>query len=130
MATVRARRCEMKLDRRSMLKGALAGSAAAVAAAVPTPALARVPRAADPEDVGLLYDATKCIGCKTCVVACREANKTSADTSHFGGGLYDAPDGLNENTKNVIALYRNADGSEYSYVKKQCMHCVDPACVG
>ena len=29
-----------------------------------------------PDAVGMLYDSTRCIGCKACVVACREANGT------------------------------------------------------
>ena len=115
----------MATDRRSFFKGLAVASLAAVPA---TTAVARERKKAPDDAVGLLYDATKCIGCKTCVVACREANKTPADTTYYGGGLYDAPDGLNERTKNVIALYK--DGEEFSYVKKQCMHCVDPACVG
>jgi len=115
----------MATDRRGFFKGLAVASVAAVPA---VKALARERRKASTDAVGLLYDATKCIGCKACVVACREANKTSPDTTYYGDGLYDAPDGLNERTKNVIQLYR--EGNEESYVKKQCMHCIDPACVG
>jgi Fe-S-cluster-containing dehydrogenase component len=111
----------MNIDRRSLFKGI-----AATAAVSATPAIARERRKPAPDAVGLLYDATKCIGCKTCVVACREEAGLPADTRY--SKLYDAPDGLNEYTKNVIQLYK--DNGEYSYVKKQCMHCVDPACVG
>jgi len=111
----------MKTDRRSLLKGIAA--AAAVSA---TPALARERKTARPDAVGLLYDATKCIGCKTCVVACKEEAGLPADNRT--NKLYDVPDGLNEYTKNVIQLYKG--NNEYSYVKKQCMHCIDPACVG
>jgi Fe-S-cluster-containing dehydrogenase component len=118
----------MATDRRSFFKGLAMATVAA--APVATTAVARERKRVPADAVGLLYDATKCIGCKTCVVACREAAGLPADTKHYGEGLYDAPEGLNERTKNVIALYRNSDGSEYSYVKKQCMHCVDPACVG
>ena len=39
------------------------------------------------------------------------------------------PADLNSFTKNIIKLYKPADGKTYSYVKQQCMHCVDPACV-
>jgi Fe-S-cluster-containing dehydrogenase component len=61
-------------------------------------------------------------------VACKEANDLPADIDGYGKGLYDAPESLNEYTKNVIQLYKESD--EQSFVKKQCMHCVDPACVG
>jgi len=114
----------MRTDRRSLLKG-IAATAAAVSAA-PVTALARERKTARKDAVGLLYDATKCIGCKTCVVACKEEAGLPADTRL--NRLYDSPDGLNEYTKNVIQLYKG--DNEYSYVKKQCMHCIDPACVG
>lgn len=115
----------MKLDRRSMLKGALAGGAAAVAgAALPAPAHARTRREPDPEDVGLLYDATLCIGCKACVVACREANEMPTESS---SGLWDDPLDLSGSTRNIIRVYNEGDTS--SFFKAQCMHCTDPACV-
>jgi formate dehydrogenase beta subunit len=115
----------MSTDRRAFFKNI---AAAATLTAIPATALARTKKAAPSDAVGLLYDTTKCIGCKACVVACKEANKMSADVDGYGEGLYDAPEGLNEYTKNVIQLYKGGD--EQSFVKKQCMHCVDPACVG
>jgi Fe-S-cluster-containing dehydrogenase component len=35
---------------------------------------------------------------------------------------------LNDVTRNVIKLYKPDDGSAFSFVKRQCMHCLDPAC--
>jgi Fe-S-cluster-containing dehydrogenase component len=81
-----------------------------------------VPNAA----VGLLYDATICIGCKACVSACAEANNTPPDTR--GDALHQAPSDLNDVTRNIIKLYKPEDGSAFSFVKRQCMHCLDPAC--
>ena len=114
----------MEANRRSFLKGC---AAAAAATAVPVTALARERKKASPDAIGLLYDATKCIGCKSCSVACKEANDLPADGTEFGDGLYDAPTSLNERTKSVIQLVR--DEGQSAYVKKQCMHCVDPGCV-
>jgi Fe-S-cluster-containing dehydrogenase component len=115
----------MTLDRRSLLTGAAATAAAAVTAAT-VPAEAAV-KTAPPDAVGLMYDTTLCIGCKTCVVACREANNKKPDTSN-SNGLWDAPLDLNGQTKNVIKLYKDPESPERSYFKAQCMHCVDPAC--
>lgn len=115
----------MSTDRRAFFKNI---AAAATLTALPAAALASEKKAAPPDAVGMLYDTTLCIGCKACVVACKEANKMQADTDGFGQGLYDSPDSLNQYTKNIIQLYK--DGDDESYVKKQCMHCVDPACVG
>jgi Fe-S-cluster-containing dehydrogenase component len=112
------------INRRAALKGMVV--AGATLAGV-TPARAAVRREPSPDAVGLLYDATLCIGCKACVSACAKANNLPPDTG-WSGGLYQAPVDLNASTKNVIQLYRS-DG-EQSYMKRQCMHCVDPACVG
>jgi formate dehydrogenase beta subunit len=79
-------------------------------------------------ELGLLYDTTRCIGCKACVTACSEANGLVPDPGE-SQGLYQAPDSLNAHTKNIIKIYRAADGHEWSYMKQQCMHCLDPTCV-
>jgi Fe-S-cluster-containing dehydrogenase component len=115
----------MECNRRSLLKSvAVAGAAAAVSQV----AEARARATAPPDALGLLYDTTKCIGCKTCVVACREANGTKPDTANAPGGLWDMPMDLNGDTKTIIKLYKSADGQQRSYFKAQCMQCVDPAC--
>ena len=115
----------MSPTRRDVLKG-IASAAAASAAGVPA-AFARERKTAPPDAVGLLYDATRCIGCKACMVQCKEANGLPPDTGTPLGTMYDAPDDLNGSTKNIIKLYRGEDGRT-SYMKVQCMHCVDPAC--
>lgn len=113
----------MGIKRRTALKGMLLTGAAVLGAA---PLRASV-RTAPPDALGLLYDTTLCIGCKACVSACREANGLDADPA-FGGGLYQAPLDLSARAKTVIKLHV-ADGQQ-SFFKMQCMHCVDPACVG
>lgn len=114
----------METDRRSLLKGL---AAAATMTVVSTKAEARQRPVAPSDAVGLLYDSTLCVGCKACVVACKTAGNLPADVDGYGQGLYDAPEGLNEYTRNVIQLAES--GADSTFVKKQCMHCVDPACV-
>ncbi|MDQ1349137.1 MAG: hypothetical protein QG573_2515, partial [Acidobacteriota bacterium] len=109
-------------DRRSLLKVLAAGSAAAATGAAPAVAARKIE--APTEAMGMLYDTTVCIGCKACVVACREANDLEPDTG--AEGLWQMPEDLNGRTKNVIKLYQ--EGDRLSYMKAQCMHCVDPAC--
>jgi formate dehydrogenase beta subunit len=95
----------------------LSGARPAKAAVLPLP----------PADaVGLLYDATLCIGCKTCTIACRDANGLEPDTTGIASKLYNAPVDLSPRAKTVIKLY--SEDGRMSYVKAQCMHCVDPAC--
>jgi Fe-S-cluster-containing dehydrogenase component len=100
--------------------------ATATAAALPSSAEAAPRAAAAADAVGLLYDTTLCIGCQACVVKCNEANGLAAD-SGWSDGRYQAPVQLNARTKNIIKLYE--EGDERSFVKRQCMHCIDPACV-
>jgi Fe-S-cluster-containing dehydrogenase component len=78
--------------------------------------------------VSMLYDNTICTGCKACMVACSEANGLPPDTA-LSGGLWQMPADLNAKTKNIIKLYQEPNGTGFAYVKKQCMHCLDPACV-
>lgn len=115
----------MAISRRLALKALIAGSTAAVSTAMGGRAEAAEPTV--PADaVGLLYDTTLCIGCKACVAACAEANGLEPDTA-WSGGLWQAPLDLNAKTKNIIKYYE--DDGERAFVKRQCMHCVDPACV-
>jgi formate dehydrogenase iron-sulfur subunit len=75
--------------------------------------------------VAMLYDATKCIGCRACQNACKDWNGTAAEPD--ATGLYDAPLELSADTWTLIQLY--VEGDERSFVKHQCMHCLHPACV-
>jgi Fe-S-cluster-containing dehydrogenase component len=110
----------MTMDRRTLLKGAAAVGAGAAVSTATSAEASGVRPVAPPDAVGMLYDATKCIGCRACVTACKTAN-------NMPGNLYDPPNDLNGETKNIIKLYEG-DG-EKSYMKAQCMHCIDPGCV-
>jgi formate dehydrogenase iron-sulfur subunit len=114
----------MSTDRRGFFKNIAAAATLAVLPA--TAAEAREKKVPPSDAVGMLYDTTLCIGCKACVVACKEANSMPADIDGYGQGLYDSPDSLNQYTKNILQLYR--DAGEESFVKNQCIHCIDPAC--
>ena len=70
------------------------------------------------EHKALLYDATRCIGCRVCENACRQYN-----------GLPDEQaDDLTGENFTVIKRYESEDGTLLSHRKYQCMHCVEPAC--
>jgi len=111
------------VNRRLVFKTFAAAGAAAAASGT---AEARVRPTAAPDALGLLYDTTRCIGCKSCVVACREANHTKPETSRYG--IWDAPADLDGDTKTVIKLYEAADKAQWSFFKAHCMQCIDPAC--
>lgn len=125
----------MSLNRRSFLKlaGIGAGSLAGAAAA-PPPAKASTSAVDASQHPSMLYDTTLCVGCRACQTACRNWNETS--TVRDPQGLYDAPDDLSADTWTVIKLHVDqdapapaADRSNWSFIKRNCMHCIDPACV-
>lgn len=119
-----------RISRRDALRG-LVGAGAATGAATTLPNVARgadKPHASS-EAQGMLYDATLCIGCKACMSACTEANDLQPDRGDIDNGIHQAPRRLSEHTKNIIQLYEEPGTGVRSFVKRQCMHCLDPACV-
>jgi Fe-S-cluster-containing dehydrogenase component len=114
----------MRISRRALLQGAVAAGATTALAGK---AEAREPVEPRPDAVGLLFDATRCVGCRGCQSACKAANNLPPDRVQIGGGEYDAPTDLNSQTKNIIKQV--AEGERRTFVKQQCMHCVDPSCV-
>lgn len=121
----------MEITRRELLHklttgGAVIAAGSAVSAATLTGVAHAEEAKVPPQAVGMLYDATLCIGCQTCVVACTKANNLTPDTRL--DPLHQAPGDLNNHTKTIIKLYKEGDGKEFSFVKQQCMHCIDPAC--
>lgn len=125
----------MTLKRREFLGlvGAGVGClAAATVGAQPAQAAVGVEGAAT--HPAMLYDTTKCVGCHACQNACREWNATPDERG--ADGRYDAPDDLSGSTWTLIQLYTDktveqptADRANWSFVKRNCMHCIDPACV-
>jgi Fe-S-cluster-containing dehydrogenase component len=115
----------MRISRRGFLGGAVAAGATA---AIAGPAQARERKEPLPGAVGLLFDSTRCVGCRACSTACREANRLAAKPVAANGGVYDAPPDLNSSTKSIIKAAVDSRG-ELQFVKAQCMHCVDPPCV-
>lgn len=117
----------MGISRRTALKAMVAATATTAAATLKARPAKATAVVAPPNAVGMLYDATRCIGCKACMVACNAANDLPPDTAR-SGGLWQMPLDLNQRTKNIIKLYRDSETGAYSFIKRQCMHCLDPAC--
>ena len=124
----------MGLSRRNFLKAAAGGGLMLASNLSPLPVSAREPNARLPEALGILYDANLCIGCKACMTACKEYNNLPPD--HYNpASLWDDPIDLSDKTYNIVKLYTNGTGvtknqeiDGYSYIRRFCMHCVDPAC--
>lgn len=68
----------------------------------------------------MLYDSTRCIGCKECVRGC---------TAYTGCEEAATDPDARLSPLALTVLKRQETSAGPSYVKMQCMHCVDPACV-
>jgi Fe-S-cluster-containing dehydrogenase component len=135
------------MERRDFLK--LTAASGLLIAAEGLPAQAAGAKELPPDAVGLLYDATLCIGCKACVASCKQANSVPGGALWSDGmkqppyetlagapPIWDAAQDLSGRTLNIIKAYRSGTGAVkdaetdgYSFVKQQCMHCVHAACV-
>lgn len=77
----------------------------------------------DIEFSAILYDSTRCAGCQTCEVSCAEAHGLPAPLDVPKAGVVRKTDEYHQTVVNVIS----AENGEV-YVKRQCMHCNEPAC--
>jgi len=78
----------------------------------------------------VLVDLTRCTGCRGCQVACKAWNERDAGAT-VQGGTYENPPALNSDTFTRIKFSEKAgkDGPVWDFVKDQCLHCKEPACV-
>ncbi len=69
--------------------------------------------------IAILTDVTKCIGCAECVVACKQVHGLDKDLPR----VWQKNDGLSAcSWTSVIQRPGN------HYIRKQCRHCLEPAC--
>ena len=79
---------------------------------------------------GMLSDLTKCIGCGWCQQACKEWNHLPAQPPSPAGSDREDPCLSAETWTLPERKEIEENGQRYQvFVKRQCMHCVDPACV-
>jgi Fe-S-cluster-containing dehydrogenase component len=109
------------MDRRDFLKTTLvAGTAALAADELPALEL-RHPE----EFVGVLVDTTRCIGCRSCEVACGQTHDLLVPDVLNDGALA-APRNTSERQYTIVNRYETDKGEVF--VKRQCMHCHQAAC--
>lgn len=78
----------------------------------------------------ILYDATRCIACKGCQVACKQWNQNPGVETSFTG-TYENPPSLGANTWMRIMFNEKYEDENmhWFFTKHQCMHCTDASCV-
>ena len=109
----------MNVDRRDFFKVLSAG---VITATTSKTVLAETRQTIPADAVGILYDATLCIGCKSCEVGCQKNNEIPALYSEDGYTSND-PYSL---TMNKIEVYRNGTGEKkdsavdgFCFIKKE-----------
>ena len=121
----------MNITRRQFLK--YSGAGAMGLAAVPLfdrRALAGFMGSPAANAVGILIDTTKCIGCRACQLACKAKNNLPEDASSLPPNRT-FPIALSETTFSLVEFHRvggSDQNPQYRTVKRQCMHCLEPAC--
>jgi formate dehydrogenase iron-sulfur subunit len=71
-------------------------------------------------DLTILYDASKCIGCRACERACKEYNELPAPS--------ESNTELSATAWNLIATRKGVGLDDQPFFNYQCMHCTDAAC--
>ena len=110
----------MSLDRRNFFKtlGVVGATLAVGKAAGASP-----PKGSNIEFHGVLYDSTRCIGCRTCERVCAKAHGLPEPADPPDAGIIRK---TTETQRTVVNTYKTSKGEVF--VKKQCMHCNEPAC--
>lgn len=126
----------MKLTRRNFFTVNAVGAAGL---ALARPASASTALAAA-DGAAMLVDTTKCVGCRGCEAACSEANNLAEPAMLGDDHVFDrrretAPTAYTVVNRYDVTSVRTvsaspaADTRPVRFIKSQCMHCVNPACV-
>jgi len=105
------------MDRRGFLKLSGAG----LSGLLLQPTAQAFASASSEDDVAILYDASKCIGCRACERACKECNNLPVEP--------EPPSDLSAITWNLIQQRKGIALDDQPFFNLQCMHCTDAACV-
>lgn len=113
------------MKRRNFI-GLLAGAGACMAAA-PATAGGTHHFEGYPDSNGVLFDSTKCIGCRKCEEACNKVNELPAPEKPFDDlTVLDTRRRTHAETFTVVNKYDT--GAKPVFRKIQCNHCLEPAC--
>lgn len=81
--------------------------------------------------IGLLVDSARCLGCRSCQVACQQWNKLEAQKT-VNTGSYQNPTELTPLLYNLIRFEESTDARGnvvWRFLSERCMHCGDAGCM-
>lgn len=113
----------MNIDRRKFLQVtglAVAGFFTGNGKPAQAAAQAAAPGIPGVKDMGMLIDASRCIGCLSCVIACKKANGLPEEDAYSLQTTGDA--------WSTVKFIKKEDGIRIN-LKVQCMHCDNPGCM-
>lgn len=112
--------------RRTFL-GLLGATAAGLATGKPALAAENTVFPGYPGAKGVLFDSTRCIGCRKCEAKCNEVNDLPDPEKPFDDlTVLEETRRPNQNAYTVVNKYETEKGAVYR--KLQCNHCQEPAC--
>lgn len=79
---------------------------------------------------GVLVNMMRCTGCRSCQVACKAWNDNPGELT-VCLGCYDNPHDLSADTWSLVRFseVETSERLHWVFAKRQCMHCLEPACV-
>ncbi len=83
-----------------------------------------------PDSFGVLHDTTLCIGCRRCEAACNEVNHLPPPAEPFDDlDVLDKKRRTTAKEYTIVNRYQPKGQKLPVFVKTQCNHCMEPACV-
>ncbi len=92
-----------------------------------------IPPARNAMTSACLVDISRCIGCRSCQVACKQSNGLRGEATKFFArpGGYQNPARFSPNTYTFVSYHESTAGNgepSWAFVKRQCLHCRDLYC--
>jgi formate dehydrogenase iron-sulfur subunit len=83
-----------------------------------------------PGSMGVLHDISRCIGCRKCEAACNKVNALPQPDRPFDDlEILSHTRRTDAKTYTIVNRFKPSGASLPVFVKKQCNHCKEPACV-
>jgi len=83
-----------------------------------------------PNSLGVLHDTTLCVGCRSCEAACNKVNALPAPKQDFTDTtVLERKRRTDSAAFTVVNRFKQSESDKQPvFVKKQCNHCLEPAC--